>query len=172
MDENTKTQGERSHAGLWSVQDTLTGHMYPMPNRQVAEAVVRLHGYCKVVNDWPDYMPKPGSPELIPNVLDQALLLTAQIREISQAIEVFHTAWGNNTPDPDKGENRGARSAAFFDTPGFQVLSAHRTELRRRLAALNFEPDLLAIQQIQDEKIRQRQQEAYESFQADMGEDR
>ncbi|KJL45574.1 hypothetical protein [Microbacterium trichothecenolyticum] len=39
--------------GKWSVRDTLTGAIYPQPNKTIAEKVAELHGHSAVIPGWP-----------------------------------------------------------------------------------------------------------------------
>lgn len=38
--------------GKWSVRDTLTGALYPQPNKLIAEKVAEMHGHSEVVPGW------------------------------------------------------------------------------------------------------------------------
>lgn len=38
--------------GKWSVRDTLTGTLYPQPNKLIAEKVAEMHGHSEVVAGW------------------------------------------------------------------------------------------------------------------------
>jgi hypothetical protein len=43
--------------GKWSVRDTLTGTLYPQPNKLIAEKVAEMHGHCEVLPGWPEAAP-------------------------------------------------------------------------------------------------------------------
>lgn len=38
----------------WSVKDTLSGVVYPMPNKTIADTVAEMHGWCEVIEGWPE----------------------------------------------------------------------------------------------------------------------
>ena len=34
---------------LWAVRDTLSGALYPQPNKLIAERVAEMHGHCEII---------------------------------------------------------------------------------------------------------------------------
>jgi hypothetical protein len=44
----------RDQRGKWSVKDTLTGEVYRMPNKLIAESVAEMHGHAQAIPGWPE----------------------------------------------------------------------------------------------------------------------
>lgn len=66
--------------GKWSVRDTLTGTLYPQPNKLIAQKVAEMHGQSEVVLGWPETTP--------PTDAEREALVDHALRIASKGVQI------------------------------------------------------------------------------------
>jgi hypothetical protein len=96
-----------SDDGKWSVRDTLTGAIYPQPNKIIAEKVAEMHGNSEVI---------PGWPGLTPSVRAR---ITVEMwdENMNYALE---SIWVGEDPEPGTDEYRAVAAAMAMRRARFE----------------------------------------------------